>query len=755
MSDRSWLIESTFLQRLPAALAEKVLRLCQERRMAPTPGRSAQPLLQPGERAALLLLKGQAMRNTPGEFNPERIDTGRLMGAGWMLDIRDDAPELLATSPVDYLVFPASMLDALAPEDRTTLLGVLKELDELDYVVDKLEHRLRKEPTLRRLYAHQRIQLLQASTTEDVTPLDILLEKGRVASRLPLLLVGTAQAWVGAKSQLAFPAGALLGAYADWTHKQPRQPYRILPNGRARVLWLPVATLRCLAARNPWFHRASTREHGAARGSATLINACEASAGATTLALALAVHLALDPDNGTKDVAVLDLDGARTCKALGRTGTPVARFGGPCHLVDLELGHRTVLIWPGEGTDPDDVLDALLSEFEEVLISHATGHPPREELLEDVHTAVLLSASLADHAALPLGEHQRRIHAIRQPAEPYPARRARVRGYKSGPPFVTWQPMTSFVQIPWDPSCGDAMTGKVPLKHLASPHSPMARAAARLGRMIQGRSRGVALSGGGAWGFVHLGLLRALHECNMEPDFVSGTSIGSVVGAVYCGGPQTEAIDRIDTLERTRQKLSINAQGCIVNSAFVGRYIEGITGVQHIYQPEVPLIAVSADVYSNSRFVPWTGSLSDAVRAASSFPGVFTPFNRGKHRLVDGGVVENLPALVLGRNADFVLASNCIPDRRDPDAKPMPRPPVIGRFIDAASALFLLMGQASRQDEGASDFAFVPTGHTKNLPMDFAHADQTAALGYQLAMDQMGAIKAAYEADLTTHRAGG
>jgi predicted acylesterase/phospholipase RssA len=178
----------------------------------------------------------------------------------------------------------------------------------------------------------------------------------------------------------------------------------------------------------------------------------------------------------------------------------------------------------------------------------------------------------------------------------------------------------------------------------------------------------------------------------------------------------------------------------------------GITGIQHVLQPEVPLIAVSADVVRNSRYVPWTGSLADAARAASSFPGLFTPFNQDGHRLVDGGVVENLPARVLGHTADFVLASNCIPDRLDTSGRIIKRLPGIGRAIDAASSIFLLLGQASRQDAGAADFAFVPTGHTGSPPMSFGQADRTAALGYAQAMSRMGAIKAAYAADLTTHR---
>lgn len=754
MDAKSWLIDATFLQRLPRALADQVLRHAHERRVASGGPGAPTPLVEPGERGAVLLLRGQALQIPDSGMNPQRIDTGRLVGAGWMLGGRDNAPVLVASSPVDFLFLPAGLIELLAPDDRALFRGVLQELDELDYGLDKLEHRLRKEPTLRKLYAEQRIQLLQASVQEEVTPHAALATKGRVSSRLPLLLDGSAMALIGGKSKMALPAGTLIGAYSRWEGRQPRQPHDIASVGKARVLWLPVATLRALAARNPWFSRASQREQGPARGVATLIHASQPRSGATTLALALGVQLALDPDNGTQNVAILDLDGARTLAALGRTATPGTGFGAACHFADLQVGGQTLLVYPDPGVDPAVVLDAMLVRFEEVLVCHATGDTPSDRLLEHIQTAVLLGEGDDDHGSVPLGEHQRRIHAIRQPSSPYPVRRARVRGYRGPPPVVPAQPMASFVRIPWDPSCTGPMTGKAPLKHLVSPRSPMGRAAGRLARMIQGRSRGVALSGGGAWGIVHLGLLRALHECDLQPDFVSGTSIGSVIGAIYCGGPQTEAMDRIQELMATRGKLSLAAQACMVNSAFVGKYIEGITGVQHILQPEVPLLAVSADVVSNARYVPWTGSLSDAVRAASSFPGVFTPFSHEGHRLVDGGVVENLPALVLGRTADFVLASNCIPDKPDANAAPIRRPPVLGRAIDAASSIFLLMGQASRQDAGAADYAFTPIGHTGVLPMNFNHAEETERIGYQQAMDQMGAIKAAYEADLTTHRAG-
>ncbi len=757
MGTRPWIADATFLARLEPAERQELLRHAIERRLVPQDGQPPVQLAEPGRRGAVLLLSGQAVLLDDEGGNPERVSSGRLVGAGWMSGRRQQPPDLRAAAPVSFLFFPAELMDRLSPELRASVRELLAELDELDYTVLELEHRLRHEPTLRRLRAQQRVQVLQASRIEDLGPRDVLVEKGRVATRLPLLLSGSAHANVGKTGTLPLPNGTLVGVHSDWLGRQPRQPYRIVTDGKARVLWIPIPALARVAQSNVWFQRAAAGGHGSPRGTCYLIHAARPRQGATTVAFATAIQLALDAHNRTQQVAILDFDGAATCAQMGRSAERTGRFGPPCEQADLGVGRDTVHVWPCEGSDAAVVLEAMLVEYEEVLITHATGTAPPQRVLDQVQTAVLVSTVGDECTALPLGDHQRRIHAIRQPQQPYPAV-ASTHRYRPGlrPPSID-APLVAFVRLPWDPACSACMHGEAPLSRFADPASATGRAAARLGRMLQGRSVGVALSGGGSWGFTHLGLLRALHEAQLPVDFVSGTSIGSVVGAIYCGGPQTEALERLDRLEAARLELQRSARVGVLSTAFVGRFIESQVGIQHVLQPEVPLVAVSADVLTSRRYVPWKSSLADAVRAASSFPGMYRPFTEEGRRLVDGGVVENLPAMVVGRTgADFVLASNCIPVRSQVGDTPSRlRKLHLGRVVDTVSSLFILMGQAARQDAGVADYAFTPVGHQICSPLAFGDADRIAAMSLEQAREQLPAIRAAYEADLTTHRPAG
>jgi NTE family protein len=171
---------------------------------------------------------------------------------------------------------------------------------------------------------------------------------------------------------------------------------------------------------------------------------------------------------------------------------------------------------------------------------------------------------------------------------------------------------------------------------------------------------GIALGGGGAKGFAHIGVLKALTEAGIEFDFVSGTSIGALVGAVY-------AARRLDSLERLSKRYGMTDIPFLLGPTwpsrglFSGSYVERLLNetvpVRNIEDLGKPYAAVSVDL-NKAEVVTFTeGPLTMAVRASMSIPGLLTPVAHDDMLLVDGGVLEPVPVrAVRSMGAELVVA---------------------------------------------------------------------------------------------------
>ena len=179
------------------------------------------------------------------------------------------------------------------------------------------------------------------------------------------------------------------------------------------------------------------------------------------------------------------------------------------------------------------------------------------------------------------------------------------------------------------------------------------------GQKIPGKI-GLALGSGSARGWAHIGVVRALSEAGINIDYIAGTSIGSVVGAVYASG-------NIDTLEEVVLQLDwkqiayffdvvLPKSGLIDGkklSAFVRSHVNGV----NIEELPIPLGAVSTDLATGDEVIIQNGDIIDAVRASISVPGIFTPVKKNGAFLVDGGLVNPVPVSVARQmGADFVIA---------------------------------------------------------------------------------------------------
>jgi len=169
---------------------------------------------------------------------------------------------------------------------------------------------------------------------------------------------------------------------------------------------------------------------------------------------------------------------------------------------------------------------------------------------------------------------------------------------------------------------------------------------------------GLALGGGAARGFAHIGVIQVLEEAGIRPDLVAGTSAGSLVAALYASGK--------DGAELARSALAMD-ESAIADWSFPGRallrgealarYVREQTGGRTIEQMRLPLGIVATDLDSGAPILFQRGDTGAAVRASSAVPALFQPVKIGSREYVDGGLVSPVPVRFARQmGAELVIA---------------------------------------------------------------------------------------------------
>jgi NTE family protein len=168
---------------------------------------------------------------------------------------------------------------------------------------------------------------------------------------------------------------------------------------------------------------------------------------------------------------------------------------------------------------------------------------------------------------------------------------------------------------------------------------------------------GIALGGGFARGFAHLGVLQVLEQNHIPISCIAGTSVGSILGAAYASGaPLARIIATCRTLKfRDIGRWSVSRLGLASNHR-LGDLIDRVFDSQDFEDLRIPLAVVATDLNNGEPVVLTHGSLKDAIRASCAFPGLFEPVNIGTRCLVDGGLVAPVPTQAARKlGAEFVL----------------------------------------------------------------------------------------------------
>ena len=156
----------------------------------------------------------------------------------------------------------------------------------------------------------------------------------------------------------------------------------------------------------------------------------------------------------------------------------------------------------------------------------------------------------------------------------------------------------------------------------------------------------LVLGGGAARGFAHVGVIRVLEQEKIPVHMIVGTSVGSLIGAIYAAAPDSLKLEMIAfQLERDDlldYSLLTLKKGLIVGDR-LERFVAQKVSVSRIEDLKIPFAAVATDIRSGERIILNRGPLAPAVHASCALPGIFQPVERDGRLLVDGGVLESLP----------------------------------------------------------------------------------------------------------------
>lgn len=274
---------------------------------------------------------------------------------------------------------------------------------------------------------------------------------------------------------------------------------------------------------------------------------------------------------------------------------------------------------------------------------------------------------------------------------------------------------------------------------------------------------GLALAGGGVKGAAHIGVIKALQENNIEIGYIGGTSIGSIVSALYSMDYKTDEmlklfkyfakdIMRVDPKyywNNVKTKKNFMGYGLISgeNIEMAINECAEIKGLKKITDIGIPIVMPAVDIKENKKYV-FTNhehdenftediyirnvTIGKATRASSSYPGVFAPTILGTHKFVDGGIIDNLPVQEIRKLGAEKVLSVRFNSEKDTDPK---------NLVEVAiKSIDLMFEQRTAFEIASSDYAL-----TLNLPeasvFNIKKIDYCYEIGYITAMENMAKIK--------------
>jgi NTE family protein len=251
---------------------------------------------------------------------------------------------------------------------------------------------------------------------------------------------------------------------------------------------------------------------------------------------------------------------------------------------------------------------------------------------------------------------------------------------------------------------------------------------------------GLSLSGGAMRGLAHIGVLEVLEENSIPIDMIAGTSMGSVVGAIYASGMRLSLMrgfcEKI-TLAESRKffDLSIPKMG-MIRGERIQRLLYTLTGGKNIEDFNIPYVAAACCIEDASTVYYTKGSAVEAMRASIAIPGVFDPVVKEGKTYVDGGVLERSPVQILkDMGADYIICSD-VNYRGGANKTPK------NLFSMLFTVYDMMEWQAMSQRVSSADISII--SDTRDIsPATFTQAKKCMDIGRDSALEHVDEIKMA------------
>jgi len=267
-----------------------------------------------------------------------------------------------------------------------------------------------------------------------------------------------------------------------------------------------------------------------------------------------------------------------------------------------------------------------------------------------------------------------------------------------------------------------------------------------IARCIAGTQVGLALGGGAAWGWTHIGVLSVLEEAGLPIDVVTGCSMGSVIGAFYSAGFGVEDLKGIADTHRNRTRRFIEWRLwklCLLNEKKVRKTFRQYFGDRDVNQTDIPYWANAVDIRTGKEYTIKDGSLVECVRSSIALPGLLSPATRNSHLLVDAGIMDPVPVMLLrSMGCHFAIGVNAMAELESQE--------VSNRYpfnaLDVLTRSMFLMGHEIGQAraEQAADIVFTPALGDITM-LQFSRSPEIIECGRRATEAQLPGILAAYE----------
>ncbi len=252
---------------------------------------------------------------------------------------------------------------------------------------------------------------------------------------------------------------------------------------------------------------------------------------------------------------------------------------------------------------------------------------------------------------------------------------------------------------------------------------------------------GLALGGGAARGFAHVGVIQVLEEAGIRPSMVTGTSAGSLVAAFYASGKTGKQLQIVaETMEEATfadWTLPLFNRGMLRGDA-LARYVNGQTGSRLIEDMALPLGIVATDLNSGQSMLFQRGDIGTAVRASSAVPAVFQPVRISGREYVDGGLVSPVPVRAARQmGAELVIAV---------DISSAPEGNLSGGTLDILLQTFSIMGKSINYFELKEADVVVKPALSGVASSDFGSRKKSIEAGRKAMLQLLPQLRAAIAA---------